>query len=143
MEKILVSACLLGKVCRWDSKKLDDNISESLKDFEIIGICPEIEGGLPCPRPRAEIKDGGGEFVLDGIARVINEEGDDVTNSFLKGAQAALNAALLHDIKKAILKDKSPSCGVKYIYRNGSLAPGMGVAASLLKRHGIEVIPDK
>ncbi len=141
MDRILVSACLLGKVCRWDAKKLERDISESLNGFQVFGVCPEIEGGLPCPRPKAEIKGGGGEFVLDGTARVIDEEGCDVTISFLRGAQAALNLAMINDIKKAILKGKSPSCGVNFIYRNGSLVPGAGVAASLLKRHGIEVIP--
>ena len=140
MEKILVSACLLGKVCRWDAKRLESDISESLRYYEIFGVCPEIEGGLSCPRPKAEIEDGGGEFVLDGQAKVKDDTGHDVTVNFLRGAQAALNLALNNDIKKAFFKESSPSCGVEFIYINGCVVPGMGVAASLLKRHGIEVI---
>jgi uncharacterized protein YbbK (DUF523 family) len=139
MKKCLVSKCLTGELCRWDGKRLDNSIMERLKGYEIYPVCPEMEGGLPCPRPRAEIADGDGDYVLDGLARVKDDKGNDVTFSFLQGAQCVLNLALKHNIKKAFLKEKSPSCGVNVIYNNGRLVDGVGVTAALLIRHGVKV----
>ena len=140
MERVLVSRCLLGEPCRWDGMRLDSNLKEILKNHEIFSICPEVDAGLPCPRPKAEIARGDGYDVLDGVSIVIDGNGRDATASFLKGAQIALNLCLVNDIKKAILKDKSPSCGVNYIYIDGKLSAGLGVTAALLTRHGVEII---
>jgi uncharacterized protein YbbK (DUF523 family) len=140
MDKILVSRCLMGEICRWDGKTLDDIVSERLKSYQIFAICPEMEGGLSCPRPRAEINEIDGNAVLDGLARVKDEKGQDITGNFLRGAQVALDLAMRLGLGKAVLKDKSPSCGVKSVYIGGVLCPGMGVTAALLARHGVEVI---
>jgi uncharacterized protein YbbK (DUF523 family) len=140
VERILLSRCLTGELCRWDGQMLSDDISDLLRDCEIFAICPEMDGGLSCPRPRAEIERHDGNAVLEGVARVRDEKGCDVTGNFLNGAQNALNMALKYGIRKAILKDKSPSCGVKSIYIGGVLCPGIGVTSALLKRHGVEVI---
>jgi uncharacterized protein YbbK (DUF523 family) len=140
MNKVLVSRCLLGEICRWDAMRLDYDILDHLKRFEPVGICPEIEGGLPCPRPKAEIKTGDGKDVLDRNSQVIDISGTDLTEEFIKGAQATLNLAIKDNIKIAFLKEKSPSCGVNYIYNNGTIVNGMGVTTALLRRHGLEVI---
>ncbi len=140
MRKILVSRCLLGELCRWDGKRLEYDIVDLLAGSEPLGVCPEMEGGLPCPRPKAQIIDGDGNDVLDGHSRVTNADGRDVTLFFLEGAKAAAKLALEYDIKQAIFKEKSPSCGVSRIYRNGGLSEGIGVTAALLKRHGLEII---
>lgn len=116
---------------------------EYCKGKNIIPICPEQLGGLTTPRLPAEIKDGNGEKVLDGLARVINKEGLDVTDNFLKGAYESLKIAEVLGAKKAILKERSPSCGVKQIYDGnfkGNLIKASGITAALLKSRGIEVI---
>ena len=140
MEKVLVSRCLLGEICRWDAKRLDYDILDQLKGVKPVGICPEIDGGLTCPRSKAEIKAGNGYDVLDRNSQVIDINGIDLTEEFLRGAQATLILAINNNIKKAFLKEKSPSCGVNQIYNNGSIINGMGVTTALLRRHGLEVI---
>ena len=137
----MVSRCLLGGICRWDGKKLEDNKLIDPKDIKFVSVCPEMDGGLPCPRPAAEIVAGDGFDVLDGKSRVIDIGGRDVTDNYLKGAQAALNAALVNGIELAVLKDKSPSCGVTRIIRGGEKVSGLGVMAALLKRHNIRLEP--
>ncbi len=124
---ILVSACLAGIDCRWDGEnRLDPEIKELVDKKEAIALCPEVLGGRGIPRTKSEIRDGHGEDVLDGKAKVYDEKDRDVTSEFIKGAQATLEIAQNNNIKKAILKSKSPSCGID------------GVSAALLKRQGIE-----
>ena len=105
--KILVSACLLGKNCKYNG---GNNLNKSVLDFieghEVIGVCPEQLGGLSTPRLPAEI--------VDGV--VTNKEGVCVDNEFRKGAQEALTIALENKVDLAILQSRSPSCGVKEIY---------------------------
>lgn len=143
---ILVSACLSGVKCAWDAKdRLVPAIKELVHKKLAIPVCPEALGGGAIPRPRREIKFGSGEDVLDGKARVFDEFGKDVTDEFIKGAYKALEIAKENNIKKAILKSKSPSCGVGQIYDGsfrGKLIKGNGVLAALLKRHGIKVVED-
>jgi uncharacterized protein YbbK (DUF523 family) len=140
MEKVLVSKCLAGERCRWDAKQLDSPTQELLKELQIYSVCPEMEGGLPCPRPKAEITGGDGYDVLDGSAKVIDDMGIDVTGMFLQGAKNVLNIAINQNINKAFLKEKSPSCGVSFIYNGGHLTGGVGVTTALLLRNGMEVI---
>ncbi len=143
MEPILVSACLLGIPCRYDGASQPDPEIQALAiQGKIIPVCPEVAGGLPTPRPPAEIVGGDGAAVLDGSGHVVTVDGNDVTEAFLRGAQAALEAALSAGAGKAILRAHSPSCGVEAIYDgtfSGRLKPGMGVTAALLTRHGIPV----
>ena len=114
MEKILVSACLVGNNCKYNGKNnKNEKIIEFLKDKEVILVCPEVMGGLSTPRLKSEI------LVNSETLKVINEEGKDVTNNFTVGAQIALKRAIANNVKLAILKEKSPSCGVKRIY-NGN-----------------------
>ncbi|HBC46518.1 MAG TPA: DUF523 domain-containing protein [candidate division Zixibacteria bacterium] len=140
MEKVLVSRCLMGELCRWDAKQVNSSALERLTEFQIFSVCPEMDGGLPCPRPKAEIIGGDGYDVLDGSARVRDDMGNDVTDMFLKGAKNALNTAIEQNINKAFLKEKSPSCGVKFIYNEGHLSNGVGVTTALLIRYGVEVV---
>jgi uncharacterized protein YbbK (DUF523 family) len=140
MEKVLVSKCLTGERCRWDAKEHNSPAMERLTALQIYSVCPEMEGGLPCPRPKAEIIRGDGYDVLDGSAKVIDDMGIDVTGMFLQGAKNALNMAINQNIKKAFLKEKSRSCGVNFIYNEGRLSRGVGVTTALLIRNGVEVI---
>ena len=133
MEKILISACLVGDNVKYNGgNNLSPKIEALLEKYELIPFCPEVEGGLSIPRTPAERKDG----------RVINQDGEDVTDAYYKGAELAFNICLYLKIKKVILKEKSPSCGSKIIY-DGTFThkeiPGMGITAEYLKEKGIEV----
>ena len=133
MEKILISACLVGDNVKYNGgNNLSPKIDALLEKYELIPFCPEVEGGLSTPRTPAE-------RVRD---RVINQGGEDVTDAYLRGAELAFNICLFLKIKRVILKEKSPSCGSKIIY-DGSFShkeiPGMGVTAEYLKEKGIEV----
>ncbi|MBB2913102.1 uncharacterized protein YbbK (DUF523 family) [Streptosporangium becharense] len=146
MERILVSACLMGRKVRYDgaAKTSGDALLAAWREEgRLIPFCPEVEGGLPVPRPAAEIENGaGGAAVLAGAARVLTTEGSDVTGAFLAGAQAALAVARSFDVKVAILKEGSPSCGSLTVYDgtfHGNRMPGRGVTSALLELHGVAV----
>lgn len=132
--KILVSACLLGKNCKYNGgNNLNQGVLDFVEGHEVIGVCPEQLGGLSTPRLPAEI--------VDGV--VTNKEGVSVDAEFRKGAQAALAAALENKVDLAILQSRSPSCGVKEIYDgsfSGKKIKGQGVFAKLLSAHGIKVL---
>jgi uncharacterized protein YbbK (DUF523 family) len=137
---VVVSACLLGRPCRFDGKdKFTPELAFMLEGRHVIAVCPEELGGLGTPRPACQISGGDGADVLDGKARVIDADGKDRTAAFLDGARAALERALAGGAGAAVLKDHSPSCGVTSVYRDGRLSPGQGVFAALLARHGIAV----
>jgi uncharacterized protein YbbK (DUF523 family) len=146
MHRILVSACLMGRPVRFDgrAKTSDDELLATWRaEGRLVPFCPEVEGGLPVPRPPAEIEGGvGGSAVLAGAARVRTPTGLDVTNAFLAGAHAALDIAQAMGIRVAILKEGSPSCGSLRIHDGlfrGSTVPGHGVTTALLQAHGIAV----
>lgn len=131
--KLLVSACLLGISCRYNEKwELNEELVRLMQDADLIPVCPESIGGLSTPRVPAERV---GE-------QVITKTGVDVTREYCKGAAIALHLAKLYGCRCAVLKERSPSCGSGMIYDGtytGKLVPGDGVAAELLKKHGIQV----
>ena len=133
MEKLLISACLLGVSCRYDGKsKPIENIEKLMEKYELIPVCAEIFGGLPTPRVPAEIIDG----------KVFTAEGKDVTEEYLKGAEEVLRLGKIFGAKKALLKERSPSCGSGIIHNgkfDGGLVPGFGKTAALLIGNGFEV----
>ncbi len=139
----LVSACLLGITTTYDGRSHPQGELIALATRgRVVPVCPEVAGGLPVPRPSAEIVDGDGDDVLDGRARVVTVEGEDVTRAYLRGAECALAAARRCSITMAILKQRSPSCGASRIYdgtHSGRLRAGQGVTAALLRRHGMTV----
>lgn len=138
---VLVSSCLLGVTCRYDGgHSLAEEIASKVGQMHVIPICPEQLGGLPTPRPPSNIVNGDGDEVLRGRARVINDRGEDVTEAFLKGAHETLALARLMGAKKALLKDKSPSCGLRTPYCETDTGYGIGVTAALLLREGIEIV---
>lgn len=133
MEKILISACLVGENCKYSGgNNLSPKIEALLEKYDLIPFCPEEQGGLPTPRNPSEQK--GNEVYMDN--------GKDVTEQFEDGAKKALMLCLYLKINIAILKERSPSCGVHQIYDGsftGKVIPGMGVTAKLLKENGIKV----
>ncbi|MCG8618422.1 MAG: DUF523 domain-containing protein [Desulfobacterales bacterium] len=144
MEKILISACLLGEAVRYDGKSqpLDHPyIKRLVSEGRLIPFCPEVEGGLPVPRPPAEISGGSAEDVLGGKAKIITGEGE-VTDAFVAGAKKALDLVNRHGIRFALLKEKSPSCGSALIYDGsfrGKLVEGVGITTALLRKNEVAV----
>ena len=130
---VLVSACLLGVNCGYkgDGQKLE-GIERLMERAGVIPVCPEVYGGLPTPRVPAE-RCGD---------KVLMRDGRDVTEQFYKGANEALHLAKLFDVKYALLKERSPSCGMGEIYDgsfSGGKTAGSGVAAEMLTANGVHV----
>ncbi len=142
--KCLVSACLAGLKCRYDGGACPDPLVLSLLAAgRAVPVCPEQLGGLPTPRPPAEIKGGDGEGVLDGRARVVDREGRDVTDAFLRGARETLHLARAANASWCLFKERSPSCGQSAVFNGafeGVTRPGRGVTTALLEKNGIRVI---
>ncbi len=139
----LVSACLLGINCNYESKnQLQPQLLEEFKKGELFPVCPEVLGGLSIPRMPAEIQGGTGLDVIEGKAYVVNMQGIDVTDEFMKGAYEVLKIAETVGAKEALLIEKSPSCGSDVIF-DGTFTDhfkaGDGVTAALLKKNGIKV----
>ncbi|MBP1715236.1 MAG: hypothetical protein H6Q42_3439 [Deltaproteobacteria bacterium] len=143
-EIVLVSACLLGVSCRYDgSHAWCPEVFDELWHSHFIPVCPEQLGGLGTPRPPAVLDGGSGAEVLTGKARVLTDQGEDITPAFLKGAEETLRLARLAKAKKAIFKDRSPSCGCRSIYRREGLGRGAGVTAAHLAKNDIQVFSEE
>lgn len=143
----LISACLCGINCKYNG---DNNnhpyYLDLLQQGELLPICPEQLGGLPTPRASCEIIGGSGEDVLQGIAKVVNKDGEDLSAPFIKGAREILQLAKQAGISEAIMQSRSPSCGCGRIYDGtfaGKLIAGDGVTSALLKMNGIKVWNDE
>ena len=137
MSRYLVSACLLGHDCKYNGGNNDNAAVRSfLADKDYVVFCPEQAGGLPAPRLPSEIRDG----------RVFSKSGEDVTGEFRLGAEKALAFCKSHGVTHAILKARSPSCGVHAVYDGsftGKAVPGMGVTARLLAENGVALLDEE
>lgn len=148
--KILVSACLMGHAVRYDGQSkplLHPAVDRWRAEGRLVTICPEMSAGMPVPRPPAEIAAGAaGSDVLAGSAGVVEINGRDVTEDFVRAAKNALSLAQETNCRFALLIDGSPSCGSGFVYDgsfSGARHPGAGVTAALLATHGVEVYSDK
>ncbi len=129
----IVSSCLSGVKCRYDgTSKTDEYVCSLVNNSKAICVCPEVLGGLSIPREPSEI-------IND---KVMTKSGKDVTRNYIKGSKKALKIAKKYNIKKAILKDKSPACGLhRYDGTfSGKIINKPGVTAALFKENNIEVI---
>ena len=143
-DVILVSACLLGVACRYNGASgKNDKVIEWAAGKAIVPVCPESLSGLPIPRDPAEFDAGDGSLVRSGKARIVQRSGADVTREFMRGAVESLRIAHLCGAKQALLKDRSPSCGVYNVYRKGKLARGVGCFTALLLLEGVAVKSEK
>ena len=138
MEALLISACLTGVNCKYDggNNALPEAALRVLSEkYRLVPVCPEMLGGLSSPRSPCERVDG----------RILNREGEDVTEAFHRGAEAALRLARETGCRKALLKAKSPSCGSGAIY-DGSFShrviPGDGAAAERLRAAGLALFDE-
>jgi uncharacterized protein YbbK (DUF523 family) len=142
MEKILISACLLGERVRYhggDARLEHPLLRRWHEEGRLIPLCPEVTGGLTTPRPAAEIT------VTPEGRRVLTAAGQDVTGAFERGAEAAAKACADQDIRIAILKDGSPSCGSRSIYDGsfgGRRVDGEGVTAARLRAAGVRIFSE-
>ena len=131
--RILVSACLMGVGCRYDGKSNQlPQLEQLMKQHTCIPVCPEIFGGLPTPRVPAERQS----------SKIMTQDGQDVTQQFIRGTAEVLRLADLYHCKAALLKERSPSCGSEQIYDGTftkTLTEGDGLTAEMLKRKGIAV----
>lgn len=146
LKPVLVSACLLGLNTRYDGQtKQCMAVKRYLEQQQLlpIPICPEQLGGLPTPRCASSFKCGDGLAVLNGTGELCTESGHIVTAQFLTGAQQSVHIAQLTGCTAAILKQRSPSCGVDFIYQGKQIIAGQGVAAALLAQHGIRIISEE
>lgn len=132
-EKLLISACLLGRNCKYSGGNNYHPLTEALRErYELVPVCPECMGGLPIPHDPSE-------RVGD---KVLSRTGTDVTTAFKKGADLTLRRAQQTGAKLALLKERSPSCGYGAIYDGtftGTVVPGSGVAAELLAKNGVTI----
>jgi uncharacterized protein YbbK (DUF523 family) len=138
---VFVSACLLGRECRYDGRSNRDRaLEDELESRGEIAVpfCPEEHGELGTPRPAAWIETSAASAVLDGSERVMTEAGVDVTQAFLRGALGALETCQRFGIRRAYLKERSPSCGVCQTHAGGSLVDGPGITTLVLQREGID-----
>jgi uncharacterized protein YbbK (DUF523 family) len=141
---ILVSACLLGQAVRYDGRhSLAVELLRELEGRPYLALCPELLGGLGVPRPPARFQGARpgreGRDVLEGRARLVTPQGEDVTAAYLAGSHQALAIARAAGVEAAWLKDRSPACAWDPQGQNPLGGPGMGVLAALLARHGIAV----
>ena len=131
--RILISACLLGARCRYDgASKPQPWVAALAERHTLVPVCPEQLGGLPTPRPPAERRGD----------RVLTRNGGDVTAQYRRGAEEALHLCRLLGCEAALLKERSPSCGIGMVYDGtftGALTAGDGVTAELLRAQGIPV----
>jgi len=143
MDIALVSACLLGLKCRYDAHhRLSEEIVRILRSGAVlVPVCPEQLGGLPTPRPKNRIEGGDGGDVLRGRAFVLDENGKDRTENFVRGANETLRLAKLLGASVAYLKTGSPSCGSKRTDEDGRVSEIEGVTTALLKEAGIRIVP--
>ena len=132
-EKLLISACLLGRNCKYNGGNNYHPLTEKLRErYDLVPVCPECFGGLPIPHEPSE-------RVGD---KVLSKSGDDVTAAFQKGAERTVEAARRSGARKAVLKERSPSCGFGTIYDGtftGTVVPGDGVAAQALAAEGVAI----
>ena len=132
--KIVVSACLLGRNCKYNGgNNLNERVIEYVCGKDVIEVCPEVLAGLGTPRIPIEI--------VDGV--IMSRDGRCVDGALREAIAKILDGLRGEEIECAILKSRSPTCGVKQVYDgtfSGVLVDGMGALAEALANAGYKVI---
>lgn len=135
-QKLLISACLMGENVRYDGgNNLISQIEQLKEKYDLIPVCPEVSSGMVIPRIPNEI------HSIQPLV-VKNEFGIDTTDYFIDGAKQTLHICMKFDVKIALLKAKSPSCGNLEVYDgtfSKTLIKGQGLTANILMQHNIKV----
>jgi uncharacterized protein YbbK (DUF523 family) len=145
-EPVLVSACLLGLPTRYDgSAKRNQTVLDWLvrENLLPIPVCPEQLAGLPTPRAKTRFRFGDGRAVIDGCGEVVTFSGQLMNEPFLRGARMTLHIARLAGCRRALLKERSPSCGIHRIHCGEQMVDGLGVAAAMLVAAGVAVLSEE
>ena len=145
-EPILVSACLLGLPTRYDGKtKRSQAVIDYLQRENLlpIPVCPEQLAGMSTPRAKTFFQTGDGHAVLTNQGKVISASGQPMNEVFCLGAKLTLQIARLSHCNRALLKERSPSCGVHQIYRGEECVQGVGVTTALLSKEGFAIISEE
>lgn len=145
-KPILVSACLLGLPTRYDGKaKHSQKVFDYLQREDLIPVpvCPEQLAGMTTPRAKTCFHSGDGHDVLAGKGQVISDSGQDMNEIFCRGAKLSLQVARLSKCQKALMKERSPSCGVHQVYLGQDRIAGAGVTTALLLQKGFEVLSEE
>ena len=145
-KTILVSACLLGLATRYDGKtKRSEAVIDYLQRNNLtpIPVCPEQLAGMSTPREKTFFLSGDGRDVLTQQGSVVSASGQSMNDVFCRGAKMVLQIAQLSNCQQALLKERSPSCGVHQIYLGDECVKGAGVTTALLINEGLEVISEE
>ena len=159
MDRVLVSACLLGRPVRYNGTDKasdgEDVLTRWQREGRIVPVCPEVAVGFPTPRPPAEIRPDDsvhaadthvqGHDVLAGLARVVEDTGADVSDLYVRAAHDTVALARRHGCRHAVLTDGSPSCGSTFIYDGtftGRTRPGAGTTTAALRAAGVTAWPE-
>lgn len=145
-QPVLVSACLLGLNTRYSGQtKKCTAVHDFLQQHNMVAIpcCPEQLGGLATPRLSCSFTNGDGEAVFNNTSKLLNTEGEDKTENFIRGAEQSLEVAKIAQCTLALLKERSPSCGVHSVYQGKQHIAGKGVTTTLLQQNGIRVISEE
>jgi uncharacterized protein YbbK (DUF523 family) len=138
---VVVSACLLGEAVRWDGadRRLPAAVDPLLADpaVRVLPLCPELLGGMGCPRPPVSFAAGDGVALLDGGGRVVDDRGRDASAALRAGGLRAADLARRAGARAALLQERSPSCGTHQVHGPAGLQPGQGVLGALLHRAGL------
>lgn len=144
---ILVSACLLGENCKYHGgHNFCPQVAEYVKARDCLCFCPETAGGLPIPRPPIELPQGDAQSVLNNQLPALDSQGQDVSAALIEGARQTLVLCRKHGVELAILKENSPSCGVRQVYDGsfiGRKIQGEGLTTALLRQAGVKVISEQ
>jgi uncharacterized protein YbbK (DUF523 family) len=145
-QSILVSACLLGLLSRYDGRtKHHDQVLDFLRrnNLRPVPVCPEQLAGLPTPRAKTFFLSGSGTEILDGNGRMVQKSGRDMNTLFIRGAEETMKVVRLTGCRQALFKEGSPSCGVHRVYREEAIVQGQGVTTALLRRNGLRVFSEE
>lgn len=144
---LVVSACLLGVACNHRGAGSPRSAVQSLAGtYRLVPVCPEVAGGLPTPRPAAEVAPAGEDAAGRSTSAVLTAAGDDVTDLYRRGAEHTVALARATSAVGAVLKARSPSCGCHEIFdgtHSGTLVPGRGVTAAALTEAGFPVCSEE
>jgi uncharacterized protein YbbK (DUF523 family) len=144
-KKVVISACLVGINCKYNNgNNYNEKVVNKLLNKELVLlICPEIIFGVP--RKKIWYQNGDGEDVINKRknAKIINSDGKNVSLKLMNSCKKICSVVKKYGIKEAILKERSPSCGVNFVYINNELTKGCGLLTAMLKKQKVKVISEE
>jgi uncharacterized protein YbbK (DUF523 family) len=144
-KKVVISACLVGINCKYNNgNNYNEKVVNKLLNKELVLlVCPEIIFGVP--RKKIWYQNGDGEDVINKRknAKIINSDGKNVSLKLINSCKKICSIIKKYGIKEAILKERSPSCGVNFVYINNELTKGYGLLTAMLKKQKVKVVSEE